>query len=301
MRGSPMNHDSLNLLLRNLRLFGMLKHAQELAITAEREGMTFLAYLHLLAEVEHQERLARRTDRLRKGSALPASKTLANLQQDRLSEPVRRQMATLCTGEFVTKARNVLAFGLPGRGKTHLLCAIGHALVDAGHTVLFTPAFKLVQRLLAAKAELRLDKELRRLDHFDAVIVDDIGYVQQNRDEMEVLFTFLAERYERKSVLISSNLVFSQWDRIFKDPMTTAAAIDRLVHHAHILELAGASFRTETAAKHKNLNTGDNYPASDNYPAKATTDDEDSTNTTNPAAAARAGGPHPVSHGAEVN
>ena len=115
--------------------------------------------------------------------------------------------------------------------------------------MLFVPAFKLVQRLLVAKRELALEKELRRLDAFDVVILDDIGYIQQDRDEMEVLFTFLAERYERRSVIITSNLVFSQWDKIFKDPLTTAAAIDRLVHHAVILEMAGTSYRTEEATK----------------------------------------------------
>ena len=121
---------------------------------------------------------------------------------------------------------------------------MGHALVERGHRVLFAPAYQLVQRLLAAKQALRLEQELHKLDGFAAIILDDIGYVQQSRAEMEVLFTFLAER---KSVLISSNLVFSQWDRIFQDPMTTAAAIDRLVHHAIILELTGSSFRTEQA------------------------------------------------------
>lgn len=267
-----MNHDSLHILLRNLRLQGMLTHAQTLAITAEREGLTFLRYLHLLAEAEHQDRLQRRILRLRKQSLLPSMKTRATLLEERLPANVRTQLPKLCSGEFLQKAQNVLAFGLPGRGKTHLLCTIGHALVDAGHPVLFVPTFKLVQRLLAAKAELRLDKELRKLDRFDAVICDDIGYVQQSRDEMEVLFTFLAERYERKSVLISSNLVFSQWDRIFKDPMTTAAAIDRLVHHATILELNGPSYRTDTAKKHKekqqsneNDTGGDNYKQDDNY------------------------------------
>jgi DNA replication protein DnaC len=113
--------------------------------------------------------------------------------------------------------------------------------------VLFVPAFKLVQRLLAAKQSLDLEATLRRLDHFDAVILDDLGYVQQGRAEMEVLFTFLAERYERRSVLITSNLVFSEWDKIFQDPMTTACAIDRLVHHAVILELSGPSYRAEAA------------------------------------------------------
>ena len=113
--------------------------------------------------------------------------------------------------------------------------------------MLFVPTFKLVQRLLTAKQNLDLEATLRRLDHFDAVILDDLGYVQQGRAEMEVLFTFLAERYERRSVLITSNLVFSEWDKIFQDPMTTACAIDRIVHHAVILELAGPSYRAEAA------------------------------------------------------
>jgi DNA replication protein DnaC len=154
---------------------------------------------------------------------------------------------TLCEGAFVERGDNVLLFGLPGRGKTHLACAIGHELVRRGHRVLFTPTYALVQRLLGAKRDLQLEKELAAIDSFDAVILDDIGYVQQSRDEMEVLFTFLAERYERKSVLITSNLVFSEWNRIFKDPMTTAAAIDRLIHHAVILELTGTSVRADAA------------------------------------------------------
>jgi hypothetical protein len=102
---------------------------------------------------------------------------------------------------------------------------------------------------LAAKRDLRLDHELKKLDRYDVLILDDIGYVQQSREEMEVLFTLLAERYERRSILISSNLVFSQWDQIFKDPMTTMAAIDRLVHHSIILEFDGASQRARKAGE----------------------------------------------------
>jgi DNA replication protein DnaC len=238
---------SLELLLRELKVPTILAHAQPLAIEAERGAWSFTRYLHTLAELEVEDRRQRRIQRRRKEAGLPAGKTLTTLQTAHLPEPVRRQLPTLCEGYFVDKAQNVLAFGLPGRGKTHALCAVGHALVDQGYRVLFTPAYQLVQRLLAAKQALRLEKELHKLDGFAAIIVDDIGYVQQSRAEMEVLFTFLAERYERKSVLISSNLVFSQWDRIFQDPMTTAAAIDRLVHHAIILEMTGASFRTEYA------------------------------------------------------
>jgi DNA replication protein DnaC len=150
---------------------------------------------------------------------------------------------------FLDKAINVLAFGRPGVGKSHASCAIGHELVTAGHSVLFTPAYQLVQELLAAKRALDLPRALRKLDAFELLIIDDIGYVQQSSDEIEVLFTLMAERYERRSMLITSNLVFSEWGRIFKDPMTTAAAIDRLVHHSVILEFDVPSFRTETAAR----------------------------------------------------
>lgn len=143
----------------------------------------------------------------------------------------------------------MLAFGLPGVGKSHAACAIGYALAEAGHSVLFTPSYQLVQELLAAKRDLVLPRALRRLDAFDLLILDDIGYVQQSAEEIEVLFTLMAERYERRSMLITSNLVFSAWDQIFKNPMTTAAAIDRLVHHSVILEFAVPSYRSEKAKK----------------------------------------------------
>jgi DNA replication protein DnaC len=162
-------------------------------------------------------------------------------------------------------ATTSLAFGLPGRGKTHVVCAIGHELVRRGRRVWFTPTFALVQMLLAAKRDLRLEKELAALDVFDVVILDDIGYVQQDRDEMEVLFTFLAQRYERRSVILTSNLLFRDWDRIFKDPMTTAAAIDRLVHHAVILEMSGPSIR-ETEAKKRGTATTTTTPTTTTKP-----------------------------------
>lgn len=237
----------VEVLLRSLKLPSFVRVWGEVAEQAEREGWGFERYLHALAEIEVEQRRVRRIERLRKRSGLPHDKTLSTLELSRLSAPVRRRVPTLCDGAFVERAENVLAFGLPGRGKTHLVAAIGHELVERGVAVLFVPAFKLVQRLLVAKRELELEAILKRLDRFDAVILDDIGYVQQNRDEMEVLFTFLAERYERKSVVITSNLVFSEWDKIFQDPMTTACAIDRLVHHAIILELSGKSYRAEAA------------------------------------------------------
>ena len=210
--------------------------------------------LPLVAEVlelEAGDRRERRVDRLRRASRLPPGKTFATLEEARLPRPLVQQLRDLARGEFLERAGNVLAFGLPGVGKSHAACAIGHALVEAGHAVLFTPTFQLVQELLVAKRDLELPRALRRLDLFDLVVLDDIGYVQQSPDEIEVLFTFLAERYERRSVLITSNLVFSEWERIFKNPMTTAAAIDRLVHHSVILEFAVPSYRSEKARSAK--------------------------------------------------
>ena len=202
-------------------------------------------------------RRRRRVERILGGARLPPGKTLATLDTKRLPLRVRRTLPELCSGDFVDRADNVLVFGLPGRGKTHFACAVGYELAQSGRPVLFTPTFKLVGRLLRAKRDLALEAELRRLDRFEVLILDDIGYVQQDREEMEVLFTLLAERYERRSVIITSNLVFSEWDRIFKDPMTTAAAIDRVVHHSVIVEFGkeAPSVRAEEAAKRNRVAT----------------------------------------------
>lgn len=240
---------SLPIQLRELKLPAFVAYHEEVAQRAEQGGWPFQEYLVQLTQLELDERQQRKLERLRRASQLPPEKTLGTLDLSRLPAKVRRVLPSLCEGGFVERAENLLAFGLPGRGKSHTLCAVSHELVQRGYKVLFTPAYRLVQRLLVAKRDLAFDGELRRLDAFDAVLVDDIGYVQQDREEMEVLFTFLAERYERKSVLITSNLVFSQWDQIFKNPMTTAAAIDRLVHHAVILEMTGPSIRSEEAER----------------------------------------------------
>ena len=210
--------------------------------------------LVLLAEVfelEAQARGERRVDRLRKASKLPPGKSFETLDRARVPRTALLRVQELARGEFLDRGGNVLLFGLPGVGKSHLACALGHALVEAGRSVFFTPTYQLVQTLLAARRDLCLPRALRALDVFDAVILDDLGYVQQTAEEAEVLFTLMAERYERRSLIITSNLVFSEWERIFKSPMTTAAAIDRLVHHAVIIEIDRGSVRAEEAKKRK--------------------------------------------------
>jgi DNA replication protein DnaC len=195
-------------------------------------------------EMERQDRWDRRVARLRYRSRLPPGKTFETFDKALLPRQLSTKVGELARGEFADQAANVLAFGLPGTGKSHVAAALGHALVDGGRSVLWVQTFKLVQDLLVAKRELELPRALRKLDNFEVLILDDIGYVQQAPEEVEVLFTLLAERYERRSVIITSNLVFSQWDLLFKNPMTTAAAIDRLVHHCTILEFDVPSYRT---------------------------------------------------------
>lgn len=199
-------------------------------------------------ELEAADRQQRRVDRLRRASQLPPGKTFDTFDVGRLPRKLQVQLRELARGDFVERCANVLAFGLPGVGKSHAMAALGHALIERGISVYFTAAFKLVQQLLAAKRALELPRALRRLDRFDVIVVDDIGYVQQSTDDAEVLFTLLAERYERRALVLTSNLVFSQWDRIFGNPMATAAAIDRIVHHSVILEFNAPSYRT-TGAK----------------------------------------------------
>lgn len=243
-----MSAEALSLLLKSFRLPTMASIYPEVAQMAEREGWGYLKFLQHLCESEAQDRRERKLERLLKDSGLPTGKTLGNLNEKKLPMKIRRVLPSLLDGGFVERAENVLAFGLPGRGKSHFLAALGRELIlRHQHPVLFTPTFRLVQLLLTAKKQLRLDNMLKKLDRYLVIVLDDIGYVQQDREEMEVLFTFLAERYERRSVMVSSNLVFSKWDKIFKDPMTTMAAVDRLVHHSVILEFTGPSIREEGA------------------------------------------------------
>ena len=235
--------------LRQLRLPAFAaQHGAQSALAAS-ESWSYGQYLLRLCELELGERQSRKRQKLLLASRLPREKTLENFERQRLKRNVERQYAALLDGEFLRRAENVLVFGSPGGGKTHLLAALGHELVQLGQSVYFSSCVLLVQRLLKAKQALLLEKELRRLDKYEALIIDDLGYVQQNREEMEVLFTLLAHRYESRSVLLTSNLVFSQWEQIFKDPMTTAAAVDRLVHHSVILELNLPSYRMEAAQK----------------------------------------------------
>jgi DNA replication protein DnaC len=239
----------MRLMLRALRLPAIAALYQDLALKAATANLTHEAFLYELVRAECLQHDEHRVTRLQRLSNLPPDKTFRTLQLERFPPLIREQLERLRSGVFLDDAINVVAAGKPGVGKSHALAAVGHELVLQGRPVLWTPTASLVQELLAAKRDLRLPHVLAKLDRYECVFLDDIGYVQHDRDEMEVLFTFLAERYERRSVAISTNLVFSDWNRIFKDPMTTMAAIDRVVHHSIILDLMGMdSYRAREAA-----------------------------------------------------
>jgi len=238
-------------LLKQLHMPTIRKTYEETAEQARKESWSYEEYLQEVVKLECETRRQNRIARHLVESRLPPSKTFDNFNKKRLPAKVGTHLGVLINGSFLDRSENILAFGNPGSGKTHLLCAIGHELIQQGKRVLFIPCSQLVQELLIGKRDLELTKRLKRFSRFDAIIIDDIGYVQQSREEMEVLFTLMADRYEKGSLMITSNLPFSKWEQIFKDPMTTAAAIDRLVHHSVILELNIDSYRMEQAKKGK--------------------------------------------------
>jgi len=244
-------HTELTLHLRKLHLPTFRECYQSEADLARQESLTHEHYLLELAKRECEERAHKRTVRYLRESKLPFEKSMEVFDRKRLPVKVNSLVDHLLEGSFVDRNENVLAFGNPGSGKTHLLCAIGQELVQQGRRILFTPCNLMVQELLIAKRDLKLARVLKKFSKYHALLIDDIGYVQQSREEMEVLFTLLADRYERGTVMLTSNLPFSKWEQIFKDPMTTAAAIDRLVHHSIILELNLPSYRLEQSKKDK--------------------------------------------------
>jgi len=233
--------------LKSLHLPTIRQCYEEVARQAERETLSYERYLHELVERECEERQENRMSKLPRESQLPLEKSLGAFGTRRLPPKAARQMRGLLDGSFLKRTENVLVFGNPGSGKTHLLEAVGQELIRQGHRLWFTTCERLVQELLIAKRDLKLSKLIKKYARYEGMIIDDLGYIRQTREEMEVVFTLLAERYERGSVLLTSNLPFSKWEGIFKDPMTTAAAIDRLVHHSIIIELNIPSYRLEQA------------------------------------------------------
>ncbi len=238
----------LGLMLTELRLPTIRRLASNLCAQSDSEGWPGQRLLEAVFEHEMAERETRRIDRHRAESALSPDKRLSSFDFAAVPSVSKAQVTALAEGqEWLDRGANVLLFGPPGVGKSHLVCGLGHALIDAGRRVLFTRCSDLVQRLQAARRDLRLPQELAKLDRFDLLILDDLSYVRRDQAETSVLFELIAERYEHKSLAITANTPFSQWGEVFVEPAMTLAAVDRLVHHSTILEMNVESYRRRAA------------------------------------------------------
>ena len=239
--------------LNQLSLSTISRQLETTLTEAAARNLSAAATLEWLADMELEARKQRAIDRRFKCSRLQAQPSIDafHFLHHKSRQQAKPRILRLLDLSFLDKGTNLVLIGNPGAGKSHLLCALAHELIAQGRRMKYTSCAMLVQDLLVAKRDLRLSKEIKKLGRHDGLIIDEMGYVQQSREEMEVLFTLLSERYERGSVLLTSNLPFSKWEGIFKDPMTTAAAIDRLVHHSVIVELNIPSYRMEEAKKNR--------------------------------------------------
>jgi len=239
---------ALPAMLTALRLPSIHRHWPALAERADKEGWPAGRFLAALAELELAERETRRIRRHLIESQLPGGKTLATFDFKALPGVPRARVEALAAGDWIETGANLIAIGNSGAGKTHLLCAVGHALVEGGRRVLYTRTTDLVQKLQAARRDLALEAALAKLDRFDLIILDDISYARKDQAETSVLFELIARPYETRSLAIAANQPFSAWDQVFPDQAVTVAAIDRLVHHATILEMNSDSYRRRAAA-----------------------------------------------------
>jgi DNA replication protein DnaC len=237
--------------LKRLLLPAMKREFTIQAEKARKDSWGYEEYLFELVQKEIEGRENRRIERWLRESNLPTAKSLASFDFSRLPKGLQHQFNALKDGRFIDRKENILFFGTPGGGKTHLMCGLAQEVIRKGFKAYFRSCSALIQELLAAKKDLKINRLLRKLTGYDVLAIDEIGYVQQQKEEMEVFFTLLAESYERTSILLTSNLPFSKWEGIFKDAMMAAASIDRLVHHSVILEINLSSYRLEKSKKEK--------------------------------------------------
>jgi DNA replication protein DnaC len=241
-------YQNLSRHLKRLHLSHMLTHWESVEQSAMQEGWSYAQFLLALCELEAQRRWNVRLQRALSEAQLPVGKTVSNFDFSHCPNFNPAPLMQLADDpSWLSRAENLLLFGASGVGKSHLAAAVSRRMVEFGKRVKFFSALALVQQLQQAKLHLQLQLLLKKLDRFDLLVFDDLGYVKKTEAETSVLFELIAHRYERKSLLITANQPFSQWDTIFTDSMMTVAAVDRLVHHALIVEIDSQSYRKSAA------------------------------------------------------
>lgn len=249
------NQQSLPVLLKELRLPAIARSWQSLAQKASSESWEPELFLAELCELEANDRYEKRLQRLLRDSKLPNGKQLSQYDFSQITGATQQQLKRKTQNlDWVRQGHNLLIFGASGLGKTHLAAALGYSLIEQSIRVRFSSSTALVQQLQAAREALDLEGALKKLDKYELLILDDIGYVKKTDSESQVLFELIAHRYERGSLLITTNQAFSEWDSILGDNMMTVAAIDRLVHHADIYQIEGESYRKKHAIKSNTKN-----------------------------------------------
>jgi DNA replication protein DnaC len=271
----------LTLLLNELRLPAIKHLWEKFAERSDKEGWTAARLLMALAEHEIAERDRRRIERHLGEAKLLPGKTLDNYDFEAVPMISKAQVSALCAGDgWLEKGANLLLFGPPGGGKSHLASAIGLSLVEKGWRVLFTRTSDLVQKLQLARRELVLEAAIQSLDRYHLLILDDLVYVAKDQAETSVLFELISTRYERRSLLITANQPFGEWGKIFQDPAMTLAAVDRLVHHATIFEMNVESYRRREALgrkKQRGAGRPANYATTKNVGALTPSDNQTAT------------------------
>lgn len=235
--------------LLTLKLSTMARDYQELAKVAEKQGYTFEKYLGELIKSELLEKHQIKVKKFIKEASLPMIKTTDAFDFKKRTGINQKQFMKLCEGSFLKEATNVVFFGNFSLGKTHLALALTQNLCQNGYRCLFTQTNTLIEQLILAKKNMTILNLMKKLDKYDLIACDELGYVPQESQGADLFFQLISQRSERKSMLFTTNLTYSEWDKVFINPLTTSAAVERIIANCETFHLEGPSFRKEQAEK----------------------------------------------------